>query len=160
MLMIEENNQYEQLMRILDQVLAKVESLHSPFHDFGTGVPIYRNEIHTIQDIGIHPRINLKTLAEHMGVTKGAASQTITKLVRKGMVRKTRAKGNAKEVFLELTDLGWIGFRNHEKFHMDMFNIARSYFGNKMEPKIEMFRTVMTEFNEILGEYKKRENTT
>lgn len=157
--MKEENNQYEQLMRILDQVMAKVESLHSPFHDFGTGIPLYRNEIHTIQDIGIHPRINLKTLAEQMGVTKGAASQTITKLVKKGMVRKTRAKGNAKEVFLELTDLGWIGFRNHEKFHMDMFNIARSYFGNKMKPKLKMFRTVMTEFNEILGEYKKRENT-
>jgi len=147
---------YEQLMHVLDQVLTKVESLHSPFHDFGTGLPIYRNEIHTIQDIGRYPNINLKTLAEHMGVTKGAASQTITKLVRKDMVRKTHAKGNAKEVVLELTDLGWIGFQNHEKFHMDMFDIAREYFGDQIKPKLEMFKTVMTDFKEILSEYEKR----
>jgi len=153
--MTEETKAYDQLMHVLDQVLTKVDSLHSPSHDFGTGIPIYRNEIHTIQDIGRHPRINLKTLAEHMGVTKGAASQTITKLVRKGMVRKTHSKGNAKEVLLELTDLGWIGFRNHEQFHMDMFDIAREYFGNDIGTKLEMFASVMTDFNEILIQYEK-----
>ena len=154
--MAEVTKAYDQLMHVLDQVLTKVDSLHSPSHDFGTGIPIYRNEIHTIQDIGRHPRINLKTLAEHMGVTKGAASQTITKLVRKGMVRKTHSKGNAKEVLLELTDLGWTGFSNHEQFHMDMFDIAREYFGNQIGTKLEMFASVMNDFNKILIQYEKK----
>lgn len=147
---------YEQLMRVFDQVLTKVDSLHSPFHDFGTGIPIYRNEIHTIQDIGRSPNINLKSLSEHRGVTKGAASQTITKLVKKGMVRKTHAKGNAKEVILDLTDLGQIGFRNHEKFHMDTLDIAREYYGDQLKSKLERISLAVGDICSILNEYEKR----
>jgi DNA-binding MarR family transcriptional regulator len=145
---------YEQLMGIIDEVLTKVESLHTPSRDFGTGVPLYRREIHTLQAVGQHPKINITVLAEHMGVTKGAVSQTVAKLIKKGMVRKQYAKGSRKEVILELTDLGWVGFRNHEKFHMDMFDIAREYYGEQLRPKMEMFKAVMTDFNAILGEYE------
>lgn len=157
--MSEETLEYEQLMYILDEVLTKMESLHTPSHDFGTGVPIYRKEIHTLQAIGRHPKINNTALVEHMGVTKGAISQTVAKLIKKGMVRKQYAKGNKKEVILELTDLGWTGFHNHEKFHMDMFNVAREYFGNQLKKKIEMFKTVMTDFNAILDEYEIKKKT-
>lgn len=157
--MSEETLIYEQLMQILDEVLTKVELLHTPSRDFGTGVPIYRKEIHTLQAIGRHPRINITALAEHMGVTKGAVSQTVAKLIKKGMVRKTYAKGSKKEVILGLTNLGWIGFHNHEKFHMDMFDIAREYFGNQLKKKIEMFKTVMSDFNAVLGEYQMRNKT-
>ena len=151
--MNEEKLIYENLMDILDDVLTKVESLHAPSHDFGTGVPIYRKEIHTLQAIGRHTKINITALAEHMGVTKGAISQIVAKLIKKKMVRKTYAKGNKKEVILELTDLGWIGFHNHEKFHMDIFDIAREYYGEQLQTKIEMFRTVMTDFKAVLDEY-------
>ena len=157
--MSKENLEYEQLMYILDEVLTKIESLHTPSHDFGTGVPLYRKEIHTLQAIGRHPKINITALAEYMGVTKGAISQTVAKLIKKGMVRKQYAQGSKKEVILELTDLGWTGFRNHEKFHMDMLNIAREHFGNQLEKKIEMFTTVMTDFNAILDKYETRKRT-
>ena len=152
--MSKENLEYEQLMYILDEVLTKIESLHKPFHYFGTGIPIYRKEIHTLQAIGRHPKINITALAEHMGVTKGAMSQTVAKLIKKGMVRKQYAQGSKKEVILELTDLGLTAFRNHENFHMDMFKIAREHFGNQLRKKIEMFKTVMNDFNAILDEYE------
>ena len=157
--MSEENLIYENLMDIIDDVLTKVESLHAPSRDFGTGVPIYRKEIHTLQAIGQHPKINITALAEYMGVTKGAVSQTAAKLIRKGMVRKQYAKGSKKEVILELTDLGWVGFHNHEKFHMDMFDIAREYYGEQLKTKIEIFQTVMTDFRAILDEHEIRKKT-
>ena len=157
--MSEENLTYENLMDIIDDVLTKVESLHAPSRDFGTGVPIYRKEIHTLQAIGQHPKINITALAEYMGVTKGAVSQTAAKLIRKGMVRKQYAKGSKKEVILELTDLGWVGFHNHEKFHMDMFDIAREYYGEQLKTKIEIFQTVMTDFRAILDEHEIRKKT-
>lgn len=150
---------YEQLMDILDKVLTKVELLHTPSRDFGTGVPIYRKEIHTLQAIGQHPKINITALAEHMGVTKGAVSQMVAKLIKKKMVWKAYANDNKKEVILELTNLGWIGFHNHEKFHVDMFDIAREYYGEQLKTKIEMFKTVMTDFNAILDEYEMRRKT-
>ena len=157
--MYEEAIEYEQLMYLLDAVLTKTESLHAPSNDFGTGVPIYRKEIHTVQAIGRYPKINITALSEHMGVTKGAISQTVAKLIKKGMVRKQYAQGSKKELILELTDLGWTGFRNHEKFHMDMLNIAREYYGNQFKKKIGMFKTVMTDFNAILDKYETRKRT-
>jgi len=158
-MMSEESLKYEQLMHILDEVLTKVELLHTPSRDFGTGVPIYRKEIHTLQAIGRHPKINITVLAEHMGVTKGAVSQTVAKLVKKGMVRKQYAKGSKKEVTLELTALGWVGFHNHEKFHMDMLSIAREYYGEQLNTKIEMFKVVMGDLNAILDEYEIKKKT-
>ena len=148
--------EFEQIMQKFDRVVTIMESMHSPSLSFGTGVLMYRREIHTIQAIGRNPGINVTTLAEYMGVTKGAVSQIIKKLNRKGLVRKTYATGNAKEVILELTDLGWIGFHNHEKFHMDTLAIARDYFGNQLENKLEMINTVMTDINAVLSEYEKK----
>ena len=158
--MDKEDIDYEQLMYLLDAVLTKTESLHTPSSDFGTGIPIYRKEIHTLQAIGRHPKINVTALSEHMGVTKGAISQTVAKLIKKGMVRKQYAQGSKKEVILELTDLGWTGFHNHEEFHMDMLNIAREYFGKQFKKKIGMFKTVMTDFNTILDKYEISKRTT
>ena len=141
---------YEQLMDVLDKAFTKVEALHTPSRDFGTGISMFRKEIHTLQAIGQHPKINITALADHMGVTKGAVSQMVAKLVKKGMVRKIYAEDNKKEVIMELTNLGWIGFRNHEKFHMDVFNIAREYYGEQLKIKLEMFMTVMSDLSAIL----------
>ena len=147
---------YESILRKFDRVVTVMESLHAPSLSFGTGVAMFRKEIHTIQAIGKNPGINITSLAEHMGVTKSAVSQTIKKLTRKGLVRKTYAPGNAKEVMLELTELGKIGFRNHETFHMEALKIAREYFGDQFESKFETIETVMTDLNAILDEYEKR----
>ena len=95
-------------------------------------------------------------LAEYMGVTKGAISQTITKLARKRLVRKTYAEDNVKEILLDLTDLGWTGFHSHEQFHMELFDTVREYFGDQFKPKIEMFITAMTDVNGILAKYEQR----
>ena len=153
------NLTYERLMRILDEVLTKVELLHTPSHDFGTGIPLFRKEIHILQAIGRHPKINITALAEYMRVTKGAVSQTVARLIKKGMVRKQYAEASKKEVVLELTDRGWIGFQNHEKFHADMFDIARKYYGRHINTKLEMFKNVMSDFNAILDEYVTRKKT-
>lgn len=151
--------EFEQIMQKFDQVVTIMESMHAPSLSFGTGIAMYRREIHTIQAIGRNPEINVTTLAEHMGVTKGAVSQIIKKLSKKGLVRKKRTSGNAKEVILELTELGWVGFHNHERFHMDTLDIAREYFGNQLENKLETINNVMTDLNVILNEYEKRIKT-
>jgi DNA-binding MarR family transcriptional regulator len=147
---------FENLMDIFDHVVTKAGSVHSTAFDFDTGVPLYKTEIHTIRAIGENPRINVTKLAEHMGVTKGAVSQTTNKLVRKKLVRKTHAHDNAKEILLELTDLGWTGFHNHEQFHMDMFDVVHEYFGDKLKPNLERLITAVTDINGILDKYEQR----
>ena len=128
---------YEEILEKLEKIIMLIESMHTPSLSFGTGKLMHTKEIHTIQAIGRYPGINVTRLAEQMGVTKGAVSQTISKLAKKGLVRKRQIFRNRKEVVLELTDLGWIGFRNHEKFHMDTLDVARQYYGDSLHNKLE-----------------------
>ena len=147
---------YEEILQKLEKVIVSMESMHTPSLSFGTGVLMHTKEIHTVQAIGRYSGINVTKLAEQAGVTKGAVSQTINKLVRKGLVRKTHAPGNDKEVVLELTDLGWVGFQNHEKFHMDTLDIARQYYGDQLESKLERIDTAVDDIYKMLNEYEKR----
>ena len=147
---------FEGILEKLERVITKTESMHTPSFSFGTGVLLHQNEIHTIQAIGRNLGINITTLAEKKGVTKGAISQTINRLVKKGLVRKTHIPGNAKEVILELTDLGWVGFRNHEKFHMETLDIARKYFGDEIENRLDRIGLAADDLNVLLDEYTRR----
>ena len=146
---------YEEILQKLEKVIVRVESMHTPSFSFGTGVLMHTKEIHTVQAIGRHSGINVTRLAEHTGVTKGAVSQTLKKLIRKGLVQRTHAPGNEKEVVLELTDLGWIGFRNHEKFHMETLDIAREYYGGQLRSKLEKIHLAVDDIYKLLNEYEK-----
>ena len=152
---------FEKFLDILDQVITRAESIqsHSAGKDFGTGVTVFRAEIHTIRAIGDKPGTNVTKLAEYMGVTKGAVSQTIKKLVRKKLVRKTYAPDNAKEVLLELTDLGWTGFHNHELFHMEMFDAVHEYFGDRLKPNLEILIKAMTDLNSVMDKFEQRKES-
>ncbi|MGW1023251.1 MarR family winged helix-turn-helix transcriptional regulator [Streptomyces sp. NPDC002577] len=46
-------------------------------------------------------------LAEHLGVTKQAASQLVDELVRKGYTRREPHPGDARARLVVLTELGW-----------------------------------------------------
>ena len=147
---------YEEILHKLEKVIVMTESMHTPSLSFGTGVLMHAKEIHTVQAIGRHSGINVTKLAEKAGVTKGAVSQTINKLVKKGLVRKTHLPGNDKEVVLELTDNGEIGFKNHEKFHMDTLNMASEYYGDQLISKLEGINLAMDDIYTMLNEYEKR----
>jgi DNA-binding MarR family transcriptional regulator len=147
---------FEELLRVLDRVVGRLGAMHQAPREYGTGVPLYGSEIHTIQAIGESAGITVTRLAEKRGVTKGAVSQTLSKLVEKGMVRKTRAHDNAKEVVLELTERGWTGFRNHGTFDMKVLDSVREYCGSELETKLDTFLSVMTDFEAILTMHEQR----
>jgi DNA-binding MarR family transcriptional regulator len=154
--MNEERRDFERLMEMINQVTAKMGAMHEPALDFGTGVPLYRVEIHTIKTLGDNPGINMTGLAERMGVTKGAVSQTINKLASKGLVVKAAADDNAREILPELTELGRKGYDEHERYHMMMFDAVREYYGDRFKPELERFVSVMTDLNHILDRFDEK----
>jgi DNA-binding MarR family transcriptional regulator len=99
------------------RIINKVKELEKVAIDHGTGDLLYASEINTLEIVGKFPGINLTQIARKRGVTKGAVSQIVAKLVKKGLVVKKQALDNGKTVLLELTDKGVIAFQNHEKFH-------------------------------------------
>jgi DNA-binding MarR family transcriptional regulator len=130
--------------------------VHTPTRDYETGFPLHKVEIHTIQIIGNNPGINSTDLAARMGVTKSAVSQTLNKLVKKGLIQKTHLLVEARESALELTDLGWKGFHAHERFHTQIYEAVRQHFGESFEIKLDTFSIAMMDLNNILTQYSQQ----
>jgi DNA-binding MarR family transcriptional regulator len=121
--------------------------------DFGVEEMLYPSEIHTIEAVGKNARINVTQLAELLGVTKGAVSQMVNKLVRKQFLAKTKLPRGAKEVFLELTPKGKKAFKGHEKFHKEMFLDFLKYTENISHRDFRRFKAIFTKIEHHLDLY-------
>ena len=85
--------------------------------DYGTGELLFLTEIHLIQAIGKEETPYITKLADLTGVTKGAVSQTLAKLEKKGYVVKVKDPSNNSRLLVELTNKGQIAFYGHEHYH-------------------------------------------
>lgn len=104
-------------MEALEKAIHLYNRVENKNRDFGLGYEISMKEIHTIQYIGDCPGINLKSLAENQGVTKGAASQMISRLIQKNLVTKSRSAESEAEIVLNLTEEGSNAYKGHEAYH-------------------------------------------
>lgn len=69
-------------------------------------VKLYPSEIHLILFIHQEQDTNATRMAEQLGVTKGAVSQTLSRLEKKGILRKIKDPFNKNELTIEFTPLG------------------------------------------------------
>jgi len=69
------------------------------------GVRLHPSEVHLILVIA-DGAVNATRIAERLGVTKGAVSQTLSRLEGKGMIVKERDPHNQNELVLSLTGPG------------------------------------------------------
>jgi DNA-binding MarR family transcriptional regulator len=70
------------------------------------GVCLYPSEIHLMLVIAADPAVNAVTMAKKLGISKGAVSQTLTRLERKGILLKRRDPASRNELTAEFTELG------------------------------------------------------
>ena len=66
------------------------------------GVKLHPSEIHLLLFLHLRPRANASEIARHFSVTKGAVSQTLSRLARKGVLIKGRNPGRQAELDLSL----------------------------------------------------------
>lgn len=70
------------------------------------GVKLYPSEIHLVLFINNERDSNITRIAEKLGLTKGAVSQTLTRLEKKNIVRKTKDPFNKNELTVSFTPFG------------------------------------------------------
>jgi len=119
-----------ELQNLTDQFL-KILHLYSVISrkpkDYGTGDLLYFTEVHTITMVARNKEVNMTQLADIMGVTKGAISQTINKLVRKGLILRTNIT-NRKEINLMLSQKGWQVVEGQKSFQKEIFTFAEQLY--------------------------------
>ena len=117
--------------------------------DFGVEDLLHLSEIHTLQAIGKTPENNIRIIAGLLGVTPSATSQVITRLTRRGLVKKVRGLRNEKEVALELTEKGQVAFRNHEEVHARMYEMVAGRVGPLNDKERDLINRIFSAFESV-----------
>jgi DNA-binding MarR family transcriptional regulator len=121
------NNELQILIDLFLKILHLYSVIGRKPKDYGTGDLLYFTEIHTITMVGKNKEVNMTQLADMMGVTKGAISQTIRKLVSKNFITKSNDI-NRKEINLSLSEKGLIVYKGQESFQKELFTFAGSLY--------------------------------
>jgi len=97
------------------------------------GLKLYPSEIHLIDVIVKGQDINASKMAARLGVTKGAVSQTLARLEKKGILYKTKDPQNRNELTVHFTPLGKKVLEEQRKLRTTFHEQYDKYFSNISE---------------------------
>lgn len=74
-------------------------------------------EAHAIEVLGQYGQMNMKTLAQKLGVTTGTTTVTVDRLEKKDYARREAVKEDRRVNLITLTDKGHKAFAEHHDYH-------------------------------------------
>ena len=111
---------------------------------------MHPSEIHTVDAIGNNDGINVTTLAARLGVTKGAVSQMVAKLKKRGLVNKLKSVDNERDVILTLTAKGRRAYEAHKRYHLELYRDFLKQIDDVTLKEIELFAVLMGKLERYL----------
>ncbi len=129
------------------RVVWKLFEIDKKTRYYDTDQQLFEAEIHMIKSIKESEGIHVTGLADLLGVTKGAVSQIIMRLQKKGMIIKDTDPRNLSRLVLRLTPKGETAYANHEKLHQEFDDLVSEILKDASEDKIAFLR----EFLDVLN---------
>ena len=111
---------YRDLAWQMERTIHKYVQYEKKPQTYCSNLVLTQPEIHTVSIIGDREGISVTQLAAERGITKGAVSQMVYKLVDKGLVEKRISPNSDSELNLHLTKTGRQAFIEHRKKHEAM----------------------------------------
>ena len=115
---------------------------------------LYPSEIHLIDVIAKGQDINASKMAARLGVTKGAVSQTLARLERKGILYKTRDPQNRNELTVHFTPLGKKVLEEQKKLRTTFYDEYAKYFSNISEKEEVIIMGFLRKMGELFDGLK------
>lgn len=78
------------------------------------------SEAHAIEVLGQYGRMNMKSLAQKLGVTTGTTTVTVDRLEKKEYARREYTKEDRRVHLISLTDKGREAFAEHHRYHLTL----------------------------------------
>ena len=85
-------------------------------------------EQHILAAVGDLPEPNVTAIAEYMGITKGAVSKNIRKMIFAGYLEAFQKEGNSKNIYYALTEQGRELYLLHQKAHENWIRADQAFF--------------------------------
>lgn len=139
------------------RIVIKLFQLDKKTRYYGTDQSLYEAEIHMIKSIKENEGIHVTGLADMLGVTKGAVSQIIMKLERKGMIIKETDPNNLSRLVLRLTQKGNIAYLHHENLHREFEELFISILENATEKNIEFLKSFLSTLEDQIDTFDDHE---
>ena len=120
--------------------------------DYGTGETINMVEVHILTVIEENPGITVTNVALEWNRTKGAVSQIIAKLEKRGLVMRKKETGNAKNVHLYVTDKGEHLSKAHKEYDIKELTWADNTLHKSFTAEeINLFYKVMQKYTKLVN---------
>ncbi len=142
----------EDLLDSFVRLVNKYNTLGKHPMNYGTQHKFYHSERHMLDIVGDDPGLNLTEFAKAAGVTKGAISQVVSKLERKGALKRFKSGDNEKEIRLRLTQLGEQIYAHHQSVNEESINHLWREIKNHPEDKIEFLIQMFQWFEKYLDQ--------
>lgn len=121
-------------------------------HDYGTGEIISMVEVHILTIIEENPGITVTEVALGWNRTKGAISQTISKLEKRGLILRKKEENNAKNIHLYVTEKGKNLSISHKNYDIKELTMANDVLLESFsEKEIDAFYKVMKEYTKLIS---------
>lgn len=142
----------ETMIHKFEKVMNKYNKSEKKPRYYGTKELLYRSEVHTIEAIGNNNKINVTELAQYLGITKGAVSQMVDKLIKKGMVNKQMVSDTENEVSLELTEKGIVVYNGHNEYHKELYGEISQRLDYLSDKNMETFLDILNILEDFLDQ--------
>lgn len=125
--------------QLIEGLFNAIETIHKErclARDYGGGVPLYHSEISLLEIVHKCPEQSAATLAETLGITGGALTQTAKKLMDKGLIEQYTLPNNRKVKYHRLTAAGELARTGHAQYHAEANARMKEYLcGRSPEEK-------------------------
>ncbi len=127
----------------------KIASTVKISRNYETDVDIYRSEIHLIKLVGDYANLHVSEIARKFGVTKGAISQALKTLEKKGLVEKYLDQSNNTRLLVKLTEKGQKAYINHEEHHKQCDQDMYSYLNQLTDHELAIVLSFIEKATEM-----------
>ena len=138
----------KQLQRVVNKILFLKKRSLLQFD----GTDFFPSEIHLLVAITGSRATNATKIAGELGVTKGAVSQTLTRLEKKGVLVKTRDPYNKNELTLELTAFGQEAYRHYQDLAAQLNAIHERYLESFSKSEKKAIERFLVEVEQVFGQ--------
>lgn len=89
------------------------------------------SEAHAIEVLGNYGPMNMKSLAQHLGVTTGTTTVTVDRLEKKQYATRESVKEDRRVHLITLTEKGQQAFSEHHQYHYNLTEQILSVLSNE-----------------------------
>jgi DNA-binding MarR family transcriptional regulator len=101
-------------------ILSLAKKMEKVQKSFGTGEMMSHSEIHLLEIVGDTKGLSVTDISRHLGITKGAVSQSLKRLDKKGFITKETDPENLSRSIVSLTSKGQTAYWSHKHWHETM----------------------------------------